>query len=118
MKRLTATLGLLLLVACAPVQDFNAATLNQVTSALGVLTANSEGVTITPVQPLGHTVLVISGRDVKASGYNCNATGKTITCEWPSITEPQTVIINGQNVSVTTSYRVQGKPGVRHEVLR
>ena len=117
MKRF-AVLLLFVLGACAPVQDFNASILNEVTNAIGVLTANEDGITVRPVEPLGHTVVVISGKNVRVIGDNCNATGPEVTCTWPEITEPQYVTINGTSVSVTASYRVKGTPGIAHEVLR
>lgn len=117
MKR-AAPLLAFVLVACAPARDFVAGGLNQATQALGVLTATGNTVTITPVVPLGSTVLAISGDNLTVVGEACEPLDeRVVVCVWPSVTEPASVRVAGTSVAVTASYVVLGESVPRHEVL-
>lgn len=117
MKRALVAL-VFVLVACAPTRDFVAGGLNQATRALGVLAATGNTVTITPVVPLGSTVLAISGDNLTVTSSACEPLdARAVVCTWPSVTDPVSVRVTGQRVAVTASYTVPGESVPRHEVL-
>jgi len=119
MKRAFLALVLaLLLVGCAPTRGFVAGGLNHATGALGVLTATGSTVTVTPVVPLGSTVLAISGDNLTVVGEACEPLDERATiCTWATVTTPVSVRVTGRNVAVTASYLVAGERVPRHEIL-
>lgn len=118
MKRLFTIVTLaVLLTACAGVQSGVGDVINDQNS-LGVLSRTSNSIIVTPVQPLAHVVLAITGDDLVVTGDACHPDGPVIRCEWPLVNTTKVVGVRGTRVSATASYRVQGETLIRFEVLK